>query len=116
MYTLETHHSKLIILLFVILLATYIALTTFTSYPNEWNQVRVGMLRETANSILNPADWHKKNGAYMLEYRSMLRLWRIDVNFETDKVTATKIYWQDPHQYIIGEIHYMLAEMRLLSR
>ena len=83
------------IILSVALLAffvTYKALTSFTSYSHVWKQVNAGMSRETINTILKPADWQKDNGAYLLERKSWLRLWRIDVYLENNTVTDTRHY------------------------
>jgi hypothetical protein len=108
MLNLKLKHSAFVIsTTAVIVVCSYLLLTLPTSYPSEWNQVKEGIERGKANAILSPLSWQKENSAYMLEYRSSLRLWRIDVNFTHDKVSQIKIYHEDPHDTLIKEIRYI---------
>jgi hypothetical protein len=86
----------------------YLLLTIPTDYPAEWDQINQGMERDTANAILSPWDWQKENSGYMLERRSRLRLWRIDVFFMNDQVSKVTIYHEDPHETFLNELGYFL--------
>ena len=89
----------------------YVMLTSLTSYPSEWDEVGIGTPRKKANDTLTAHEWQQQNSGYLIEHRSWLRVWRIDVNFTGDTVSDTRIYSQDPHEYIIQEIGYLFAEL-----
>lgn len=105
--------STLLLGALFVLFGSYMMLTSLTKYPDKWDQVSVGMLRDRANAVLEPAGWQRENGGYMIEQRSWLRLWRIDVNFTNNTIGNVHIYSQDPHQYFYEELKYLSAELRL---
>jgi hypothetical protein len=90
-------------------ICSYLLLTVPTNYPAKWDHVRQGMKREKANAILSPWDWQNQNSAYMIESKSWLRLWRIDVNFTQDEVSSVRIYHEDPHETLCKDVLYVLS-------
>jgi hypothetical protein len=90
-------------------ICSYLLLTVPTSYPAKWDHVSQGMKRDKANALLSPWDWQEENSTYMLESRSWLRLWRIDVYFTEDEVSSVRIYHEDPHETLYKEILYILS-------
>jgi hypothetical protein len=82
----------------------YLLITSLMPYPETWDLVNSGMSRDETNTLLSPDTWQQENSAYMLEHRSGLRLWRIDVNFSQEMVSGVRLYHRDPHHELLDKI------------
>jgi len=101
--------AKLLSVVFVSILITYLVATLPFEKPRNWQAVAPGMSRAHSNEILQVHPWQANNTAYLVYEKRGLRTWYIDVSFEEDKVSAVRTFHKDLHDEIVEEISYVWA-------
>ena len=92
-----------------LLVLGYVGLTGPMPHPEAWSRVEVGMTRAAANKILDRGGMTATTNEYMLYRRVGLRLWWLNVSFQSDRVSRVRITAEDPHDTLIQEINYLRA-------
>ena len=91
------------------LVIAYLLLTAAMPHPEAWSRVEEGMARDEANSILYPGGTTSIKNEYVLYRRVGLRLWWLNITFESNRVARVRISAEDPHDTLIQEIDYIRA-------
>ena len=100
----------------VVLALAYLLATLPFGSPREWDSVRSGMTRDEANRLLNVHPWQAANEAYLVFRKAGLRTWYIDVAFTEDDVASVRVFHEDLHDEVLGDVRrvwaYRLAAKR----